>query len=94
VISSWCGAGRGPEVFRGFAIDAAMKGFPGRGIYRAYGEAAGADPVEVIDTSCNEKSFRKIKKAPIARSLFRILILAVTYVPASFPAQYHRPGKA
>ena len=22
------------------------------------------------------------------------LILAVTYVPASFPAQYHRPGKA
>jgi hypothetical protein len=25
---------------------------------------------------------------------FLILILAVTYVPASFPAQYHRPGKA
>ena len=22
------------------------------------------------------------------------LILAVTYVPAQFPAQYHRPGKA
>jgi hypothetical protein len=23
-----------------------------------------------------------------------ILILAVTYVPAQLPAQYHRPGKA
>jgi hypothetical protein len=25
---------------------------------------------------------------------FEILILAVTYVPAQLPAQYHRPGKA
>jgi hypothetical protein len=37
----------------------------------------------------------KIKKAANACSVAAFnLILAVTYVPASFPAQYHRPGKA
>jgi hypothetical protein len=34
------------------------------------------------------------KKGSDCSEPFSILILAVTYVPASFPAQYHRPGKA
>jgi hypothetical protein len=34
------------------------------------------------------------KKGSEQSEPFFILILAVTYVPASFPAQYHRPGKA
>jgi hypothetical protein len=34
------------------------------------------------------------KKGSDCSEPFLILILAVTYVPASFPAQYHRPGKA
>jgi hypothetical protein len=36
------------------------------------------------------------KKAAVAfaNAAFVNLILAVTYVPASFPAQYHRPGEA
>ena len=53
------------------------------------GKRAGANDIE-----SNGREACKSKKAPIARSLFLILILAVTYVPASFPAQYHRPGKA
>ena len=37
----------------------------------------------------------KSKKAgPIESDRPLNLILAVTYVPASFPAQYHRPSKA
>jgi hypothetical protein len=41
------------------------------------------------------KSATKTKKAgPILSDRPLNLILAVTYVPASFPAQYHRPGKA
>jgi hypothetical protein len=34
------------------------------------------------------------KKGSDRSEPFLVLILAVTYVPASFPAQYHRPGKA
>jgi hypothetical protein len=43
---------------------------------------------------CNAKVESEIKKGSDRSEPFLSLILAVTYVPASFPAQYHRPGKA
>ena len=42
-----------------------------------------------------QKASCKIKKGlRFLGALFLVLILAVTYVPASFPTQYHRPCEA
>src|SRR6185312_548248 len=47
-------------------------------------------------TICHPDPTNENKKRPHRKNRCGLLILslAVTYVPASFPAQYHRPGEA